>query len=234
MSKLYQFGTMQMLVESLLDGFVTPKEILSKGDIGIGTGEGIDGELIILNGKAYKVDVNGKIIQLNDDFPIVFANIHQSDFHFLNHFDDISLKDLRTQILNQVNTTNLFFSVLISGDFSNVKTRSAAKSTKPYPGLAEIAKHQTVFKSSKIQGHMIGYFTPILYQGAGVPNYHQHFISNNLDFGGHVLDAYANSVDVKIQIFNGLDLTLPVESKAYKTANLNNLTTLNTVINNAE
>lgn len=52
---LYQHGTLALLVPGLLEGTTTIGELLKHGDTGIGTGEGLDGELIILDGVAYKV-----------------------------------------------------------------------------------------------------------------------------------------------------------------------------------
>lgn len=47
---LFQHGTMQMLVEGLLEGTLPLSELLKHGNIGIGTGDGVDGELVILDG----------------------------------------------------------------------------------------------------------------------------------------------------------------------------------------
>lgn len=234
MDKLIQFGTMQMLVEQLLDGFVTAKDILSSGDVGIGTGEGVDGELIIINGKAYKIDSSGNVIEINENFPIVYADVHRSDFKYWNHFENRSLQCLREDILRHVGTSNNFFSVKIEGDFKSVKTRSASKSDKPYPGLQDIAKKQKVFSQNNVNGTMIGYFTPVLYQGVGVPEFHQHFLSSELDFGGHVLDAWIDSANVSLQILDGIDISLPSNNQDYISANLNDLDQLNRAIHFAE
>ncbi len=73
---LYQHGTLALLVPGLLDGTITMKELLSHGDTGIGTGEGLDGELVILDGTPYQVDSNGSVNIVKDDFTLPFANIH--------------------------------------------------------------------------------------------------------------------------------------------------------------
>ena len=44
---LYQHGTLALLVPGLLKGTISMGELLKHGDTGIGTGEGLDGELII-------------------------------------------------------------------------------------------------------------------------------------------------------------------------------------------
>ena len=58
---LYQHGTLALLVPGLLKGTITMGELLKHGDTGIGTGEGLDGELIILDGKPYHVHATGDV-----------------------------------------------------------------------------------------------------------------------------------------------------------------------------
>ncbi|CAK1222669.1 Alpha-acetolactate decarboxylase (AlsD) [Fructobacillus fructosus] len=234
MKPVVQFGTMQMLVESLLDGFVTAKDVLASGNTGIGTGAGVDGELIMLDGVAYQVDVHGHVNKVADDFPIAFGDVHQADFKPLKHFDNITLDDLQKEILKEVGTENLFFAVKMTGEFKTVETRAAAKSEKPYPGLGEIAKTQVIFDKDDVKGTMVGYFTPLVFQGVGVPGFHQHFLSDNLDFGGHVLGATLKSVDVSIQILSGVTINLPTNNEDYKKADLTDLSSLNGVIADAE
>ena len=210
MKPLVQFGTMQMLVERLLDGFVSAKEMLESGNTGIGTGAGVDGELIMLDGVAYQVDVQGHVNRVADDFPIAFGDVHQADFKPFKHFENIT------------------------GEFAAVETRAAAKSEKPYPGLGAIAKTQRIFDRNDVKGTMVGYFTPHVYEGVGVAGFHQHFLSDELDFGGHVLGATLKSADVELQLLSGLTINLPMDNEDYKNADLTDLSTLNDVIHAAE
>ncbi|MDF7636966.1 acetolactate decarboxylase [Leuconostocaceae bacterium ESL0958] len=234
MTPVVQFGTMQMLVERLLDGFVTAKDLLAAGNTGIGTGAGVDGELILLDGRAYQVNGDGQVREIPADFPVTFGDVHQADFKLLKRYENVSLADLTAAILAEVASKNLFFSFKVTGTFNSVDTRSAAKSEKPYPGLEEIAKRQRTFHRDQVQGTLIGYYTPALYHGVGVGGFHQHFLSDDLDFGGHVLAAEAQSVSVSIQVLSGLDLKLPVDNADYRQADLDNLNQLHEAIHSAE
>ena len=77
---LYQHGTLALLVPGLLEGTTTIGELLKHGDSGIGPGEGLDGELIILDGEAYKVGQSGVAERVPDDFTMPFANVHHAAF----------------------------------------------------------------------------------------------------------------------------------------------------------
>ncbi|MBS9337286.1 acetolactate decarboxylase [Fructobacillus parabroussonetiae] len=234
MSSITQFGTMQMLVESLLDGFVTAKDMLKAGNTGIGTGAGVDGELILLDGKAYQVNGKGQVQEVADDFPVVFGDVHQAAYQVLGQYENQSFEDLSSDILQAVGSQNLFLSVKITGDFQHVQTRSAQKSEKPYPGLGEIAKKQMIFNQDNVSGTMVGYYTPSLYEGVGVPGFHMHFLSDQKDFGGHVLDSQLKNVEVSIQILDALNVKLPVNNRDYKKADLSHLDHLSQVIHAAE
>lgn len=80
-NQLYQHGTLALLVPGLLEGTTTIGELLTHGDTGIGTGEGLDGELIILDGVAYKVGQSGVAERVPDDFTMPFANVHHAAFN---------------------------------------------------------------------------------------------------------------------------------------------------------
>lgn len=51
--KLFQYNTLSALMSGLFEGSLTIGELLEQGDLG-GTLDEIDGELIVLDGKAYQ------------------------------------------------------------------------------------------------------------------------------------------------------------------------------------
>ena len=83
----------------LLEGTTTIGELLTHGDTGIGTGEGLDGELIILDGVAYKVGQSGVAERVPDDFTMPFANVHHAAFQYQCERRDIGLEDLNNRIV---------------------------------------------------------------------------------------------------------------------------------------
>ena len=56
--QLTQIGILNSLMMGDYDAVITVKELLDKGDIGIGTYEGLDGEAIFLDGVAYNANYN--------------------------------------------------------------------------------------------------------------------------------------------------------------------------------
>ena len=51
---MYQVATLQSLMVGNYDGFVSVGELRKHGDIGVGTFERIDGEMIVLDGTVYQ------------------------------------------------------------------------------------------------------------------------------------------------------------------------------------
>ena len=60
-STLYQHQTLGDLMAGVFDGTLTFEELLKHGDIGIGTFHDFEGELILLDGVAYRAKEDGSI-----------------------------------------------------------------------------------------------------------------------------------------------------------------------------
>lgn len=213
---LYQHGTLALLVPGLLEGTTTIGELLEHGDTGIGTGEGLDGELIILDGVAYKIGQTGVAERVPDDFTMPFANSHRAAFQYQCEREDIGLKELNDRIVEANGRANTFFSVIVHGTFSFVKTRAVIKQQAPYPTLLEVADRQAIFLRHDVTGTMLGYFSPMMFHGAAVAGFHEHFLSDDHTFGGHVLDAVLGKGKIYSQVFDTLVTHLPVDDPNYR------------------
>ena len=60
--KLFQYNTLGALMAGLYGGTMTVGELLEHGDLGLGTLDSIDGELIVLDGRLIKL--RGQVINL--------------------------------------------------------------------------------------------------------------------------------------------------------------------------
>jgi len=211
---LYQHGTLALLVPGLLDGTITMKELLEHGDTGIGTGEGLDGELVILNGVPYQVDSTGKVNIVTDKFTLPFANIHFAKFQKLVHVENMDQSDLEKKIMS-LTSGNTFFAIRLHGTFAKVNTRAVKKSHKPYSTLAKTAQNQSVFEQENVEGTLLSYYSPDIFDGAAVGGFHHHFLADKHDFGGHNLGFEGATGDIEIQQFDTLEQHLPVRNSDY-------------------
>ena len=213
---LYQHGTLALLVPGLLEGTTTMGELLAQGDTGIGTGEGLDGEIIVLDGKPWRVGRSGKVEAVPDDFAMPFATMHRAAFQYQCERRDIGLKELNQRIVEANGRANTFFAVIVRGTFSFMKTRAVIKQQAPYPTLEEVADRQAIFLGQDVKGTMLGYFSPIMFHGAAVAGFHEHFLADDHSIGGHVLDAVLERGEILTQVFDTLVQHLPVDNPQYR------------------
>ena len=69
---LFQASTIGALLEGSFEGDVSFAELAKHGDLGLGTLNHLDGEMIAIDGRFYRADVEGNVTELPDaDF--VFA-----------------------------------------------------------------------------------------------------------------------------------------------------------------
>ena len=76
----------------LYGGTMTVGELLEHGDLGLGTLDSIDGELIVLDGKAYQAKGSGEqpeIVEVSPDALIPYAAVvpHQAEVIFRQRFE---------------------------------------------------------------------------------------------------------------------------------------------------
>ena len=212
---LYQHGTLALLVPGLLDGTLSMRELLEHGDTGIGTGEGLDGELVILHGVPYQLQHDGRVVEVGPDFTLPFANAHFADFRDTDTVADMTPKQLTDLLLEHTGWANTFFSATVTGTFSAMRTRAIAKHHRPYPTLQDAAAGQHVFTRELTRGTLLLYYSPQVFNGAAVGGFHIHYLADDHAIGGHALDFHVVQGQVAVQRFDTLEQHLPVSSQAY-------------------
>lgn len=184
-----QVSTIDALLAGVYDGQFTLGELKKHGDLGIGTFDALEGEMIVIDGTVYQAKVDGKLYRLPDSATTPFAAMVNFTADQSATLDAPLAQDaLKAHIDTLAPNKNLFLAVRINGTFSHIKFRSVPEQNKPYPPLAEAAKHQAAFEHTNIKGTVLGFRSPAYVKGIGVPDYHLHFISTDRKTGGHVLD----------------------------------------------
>lgn len=227
---LYQYGTMAGLMDGAFSGTTTVENLLKHGDFGIGTFEGVDGEMLVLNGEVYKTDSNGISSLQTNDVLTPFANITNFSSNFKIQ-SDANFENLEEKIGDYLNP-NYFYAIKITGAFENMDTRSPKKHEKPYPPLLDILKTQSIFNYKNTTGTIVGFFSPEYVQGVGIGGLHLHYISDDRTQGGHVFNFNTNNGIIEVSKPLNFTLELP-QSEEYRNVNIN-LKTLQEEINKAE
>jgi acetolactate decarboxylase len=207
---LYQASTISALSAGGYDGQITLSELKQRGDFGLGTFQGLDGEMVALDGEFYQVKVDGRVHLVNKAEGIPFAQVTFFDTDKTFTVDnELNYTDLSEYLDKLLSSKNIFYAVKISGLFKYVKTRSVPKQAKPYPGLEQAVKEQKVFEFNNLKGTIVGWRSPEYSQGFSVGGYHLHFISADKLKGGHLLDFQAAKVKIEIDETADFYLSLP-------------------------
>ncbi|MFW5399308.1 acetolactate decarboxylase [Yersinia sp. 1252 StPb PI] len=186
---IYQTSLMSALISGVYEGQITMAELLKHGDFGLGTFNNLDGELVALNSKIYQLrsDGSARSAQPEQKTPFAVMTFFQpTEKRSFEH--KISRKQLHNLIDDLTKTDNLFCALRIDGTFSHVETRTVPCQQRPYKPMLEAISEQPTFDFTQQNGVIIGFRSPDYTQGINVAGYHEHFITDTRNGGGHVLD----------------------------------------------
>lgn len=218
---VYQVSTIDALLQGVYDGEISCQTLTSHGDLGIGTFNGLEGEMVVLDGTVYQVKVDGTVHEMAPETTTPFACV--ADFDEEKAFtlkEADNYEALKKSLDQKRSSDNLFYAVRLEGEFDYVKTRSVPRQEKPYPPLVEVVKTQQVFEMEKVKGVIVGFWCPSYVKGVNVPLYHLHFLSEDRSQGGHLLDCrFFQPLEGALDTLNGLNLILP-EGEAFHQADL--------------
>ena len=213
---LVQVSTFDALLAGNYDGVAALGDLKVYGDFGIGTLDGLNGELIVLDGKFYNVRADGIAYIVADNTTTPFASIT----FFNSDLDEVLVSGVNftafeTLLDELLPTDNLFYAVKIEGTFSYVKTRSVPAQQKPYPLLTEVTKNQPTFEFDDVTGTVVGFRCPPYVTGINVPGYHLHFLTADKKSGGHILEFVVAEARVSVDNTARFFMLLPPEGSDF-------------------
>jgi acetolactate decarboxylase len=216
---VYLSAPINALVEGLYVENTTMAEIKQHGDFGLGTFNFLDGEMVLLDGHVYQIRSDGKVYHVADDEKSPFACV---TFFNPDTFDDLENSDnskgFYDLLNNLIPSENMLYAIRIDGTFSHVKTRVVPRSEN-YRPLVEATKNQPVFDFHDVRGCLAGFYTPRFMESLNAPGYHMHFLSEDRQQGGHLIQCVLERVRIGIQHVPKLDVGLPI-TLDYLTADL--------------
>lgn len=210
---IYQVALLQSLAQGYFDGSMTVADLKTHGDTGIGTFDGLNGEMIVLDGVVYQAIGDGSVVVPADNETVPFSNVtfFEEDLTLaLSAIPDMaSLQSTLNEIV-EINGANLFYMVKIPGTFSSIKVRSEYKQEKPYRNLdVALAADQNEFDFEDIKGTMVGLYCPDYMGDLNSVGWHFHFLTEDLTQGGHVLQVSVDEATAMLDATPGFELFLP-------------------------
>jgi acetolactate decarboxylase len=208
---LYQVSTIDALLQGVFDGILPVGDLKKNGDFGIGTFDALDGEMIVLDGIVYQATADGRVQQVPDSLTTPFATVTYFDRDFvITTAFPMNISSFSSVMEDGLPSRNMIYAVRMHSTFPAMKVRSIPAQSKPYPTLAEAALDQSVYTYTNTTGTVVGFYTPVFFTGLNVAGYHLHFISDDLQTGGHILDfTMPANATVDYDVTPGFFMLLP-------------------------
>jgi acetolactate decarboxylase len=204
---MFQVSTVNALVEGIYQGAVRVATLREHGDLGLGTFEGLDGEMVIVDGHFFQVRSDGSVREVDDNVLSPFAIITgfaPESAVTLDHCPDLAHLASRFDVLRH--SDNIFFALRVDGKFDYVKTRAMCRTKEGVPPPYSV---QPEFEFHDIAGTLVGFWSPEYVKTLNVPGYHLHFISTDRAHGGHLLQCRGRGLHLQIQREGNYHIALP-------------------------
>lgn len=206
---LFQVSAFNTFSSGKYDGTTSFSELAKHGDFGIGTLNGLNGEMIALDGVFYQVPIDGTPVKISPSALTPYATVTFFDADLTLHVNNFNYSQLISYINQSLPLDEAIYAIKVSGTFDYAETRSVPIQTQPYPALSEAVSHQAVFNLTDVSGTAVGFYFPYSMSGVDFAGYHLHFLSDDRTAGGHLLDCIIRNATVEIDYTNKYTLVLP-------------------------
>ena len=202
-NKMYQVSTLQALALGYSRAVINVEELLNEGDIGLGTFEDVNGEMIMA--------------EISHDTGVPFAAVAklygEQNFLIKDMPDIESIRNELTKKIEERFGMNSMHVVRIDGVFEKVDARSESPYRSQHVTLKEVlGKTQKAFVFENIRGSLVGVYFPDYMDGINMPGWHLHFLSEDRLKGGHVFDVSMKEGLAKVDKITRIEINLPKEA----------------------
>ncbi len=209
--ELFQVQMVQSLLDGNYEGDVTIGELRDKGSFGIGTIQGLDGELVVVDGDFWNIDIEGASRLATDDQHVPFAVLTDLQVDVTIDLPSRMTKEQVQERIHEVlDDPGGIYAVRFDGRFEHVQFRSVRHQEPPYRPFAEVLEtDQQIFERSGLDAVMVGFHFPDRAEGVNFPGWHFHMVDASRSTGGHVYDFVLEHATVGVGRMRRVHLELP-------------------------
>jgi acetolactate decarboxylase len=206
-----QISTYPALEMGLYDGDVTYAELARLGNFGIGTFDGMDGEMIALDGQFYQALYDGSVRRADEGLETPFATVtfFTAEQRLQTSGPLATYDQLKAYLAAIAPPANEPYAIRVDGLFPYIKIRSIPRQSEPYPPLAEVVAQQNTWERNDVRGTLVGYWFPEYLSALNAPGYHLHFISEDRQIAGHLLECSLDGAAIAIDTLDRVTLQIP-------------------------
>lgn len=213
-------------VNSLLKGFYEQDtfvyDLKKYGDFGLGTFNNLDGEMLMIDGRVYRLGADGFTYDIDDGARTPFACVTFFSPDLVEEIEgDLDYAAFNSILESLIVSRNMLYAIRIDGIFSNVRVWSVQKQENYHPLKEEEGSgDRPVFEFSDVRGTLAGFYVPRFIKSLSMPGFHLHFLTEDKKQGGHLHECRLQSAQIALQVVPKLILNLPI-TLDYLTASLN-------------
>ncbi|KAK1763097.1 alpha-acetolactate decarboxylase [Phialemonium atrogriseum] len=227
-NELFQYSVVSALMDGVASNGLPVSALLANGDLGLGTFRHMAGEMIVLDGRAHQMKVDGTITPSDPDVDV-------TPFAMVTRFRPTATvraalpsKESLAHLLDRLfpRSRNAYVAFRIDGAFRSVTVRTAEGQRFRGEGLAAVGARQVTHTfggggGAVVRGAAVGFRSPAFLQGVSVAGVHLHFIAEDGERGGHVLALETDGeVDVGAAALTRVVLELPADDEEFNAARL--------------
>ncbi|KAK4249334.1 alpha-acetolactate decarboxylase [Corynascus novoguineensis] len=222
-NEVFQYSIVSALMDGVASRGPPIAHILEHGNHGLGTFRHMNGEMIVLDGQVYQMKADGSVVHIDPQNTITpFATVTRfqpTTTRRATVVGKVGLEALLTELFPKAR--NHFVAVRIDGVFRKVNVRTAGGQTKPREGMVDVCARQTTHTFEGVKGTIIGFRCPQYVMGINVAGDHFHFITEDRQRGGHILEFETEGdVDISAAQMSRFHLELPTEDDEFNDAEL--------------
>jgi acetolactate decarboxylase len=206
---LYSAGYAASFISGLYDVYFPYKQIMQHGDFGLGAPNDLDGELLIFNGVPYQTRYTGKTTVITEGTAPYAINCYFKADKTLKPGRSLSRAELYKYLDSVTTNLNGMYAIHVKGKFSAVKTRAFPPVEKPYKPMVAFMDKQVFFDFKDVQGDLVGFKLPAFMSGPFISGYHFHFLSDDKQKGGHIIEFTAQDIVVELDELTSYSMDLP-------------------------
>lgn len=218
---IYHYSVLKALDNGVLEGNMKVTDLTKKGDHGLGTFNGLNGEMVVIDRTVYRVTPGGEVLEAGDEIliPYTIVSFFEADKSISIEGDEnLDYDNLIAMMDTLLPSQNQFYAFRITGYFTYIKCGGVDRQDRPYDKtLLEILADRPVYEKKDVSGTLVGFWCPAYIGDINTQGFHLHFLADDRSMGGHLMAFEASSLEIQYDIKTGYKIMLP-DTEDFKSA----------------